>query len=55
MFRYLWRRTSSMSSDQRPVHKAFAAPRQGLDQLDADMHEPIAEFNEGGDGDGGAG
>ena len=34
-----------------PVHKAFAAlPAKGQDQLDADMHELIAEFNEGGDG-----
>ena len=34
-----------------PVHKAFAAlPAKGQDQLDADLHELIAEFNEGGDG-----
>ena len=33
------------------MHKAFAAlPAKGQDQLDADMHELIAEFNEGGDG-----
>ncbi len=34
-----------------PVHKAFAAlPAEGQARLDADLHELIAEFNEGGDG-----
>jgi SAM-dependent methyltransferase len=34
-----------------PVHKAFAAlPADGQARLDADLHELIAEFNEGGDG-----
>ena len=34
-----------------PVHKAFAAlPADGHARLDADLHELIAEFNEGGDG-----
>ena len=34
-----------------PVHKAFAAlSAKDQDRLDADMHELIAEFNEGGDG-----
>jgi len=34
-----------------PVHKAFAAlPADGQARLDADLHELIAQFNEGGDG-----
>jgi SAM-dependent methyltransferase len=34
-----------------PVHKAFAAlPPEGQARLDADLHDLIAEFNEGGDG-----
>ena len=34
-----------------PVHKAFAAlPPAGQARLDADLHELIAHFNEGGDG-----
>ncbi len=34
-----------------PVHKAFAAlPPDGQARLDADLHDLIAQFNEGGDG-----
>ena len=34
-----------------PVHKAFAAlSAEGQARLDADLHQLIAEFNEGGDG-----
>jgi SAM-dependent methyltransferase len=34
-----------------PVHKAFAAlPPEGQARLDGDLHDLIAQFNEGGDG-----